>query len=860
MAITAAELIARVSVAGADTAAAQLSGVGKSADAAQAHFRTLAGIGAGILVLGLAAAAGASAKLAADFQQGVNRLRTGAGDVTDSFGTLATGILKVSTSSGVLTNQLLPAMYLILSANQRGAQAFDTLKAAAQGSVIEQAKVADVTQALTTLQTNWGIKTYTATQYMNGLIVAVSQGKLTLEQLSTAMSPILPIAAQMGIHFQDVASAMAVQTNAGLNARMAATGLQAVFVNIENPTAKASKAMKEFGVNSIAVAEEMKKSMPEAFKMLMDAALKVGPLGSVPFNRAMADMVGGGTRTAKTIDALTQHMRDWIKDSANIGSGMRSGATDVNGWALALSNTNVVMDKAHAAVEATAITLGLKLLPIINNIVSAVTPLISKFGEWIGTLTASSPVLAILGGVLAGLAVIIGFALTSAVISAAVAFGALTIAGAPLWIIILAVIAAVAGIILVIQHWSQIMQFLGGVLGWIGNLVGTVFSAIGTKVHDTLSTIGSFVGGIFSAIGTTIHNAMLGVANFVFQKLTDIENFFKALPGKILAALATLGSILVAPFLWLYNHNYYVKAFVDSAINIFHQLQSQVGVIFSAIGATIQNALTFIKNTVGSIFSAIGTFIHDRLVWIQQTVGSIFSAIGATIHNLLTGAKNDTGNIFSAMGSVVSARLNDLKNAVGNAFSALGSLMHAKLTDAWNALVSFVSGWPSQAFQWGVNLIQGLINGIGSMLGGVANAAGNIAATVRHFLGFHSPPEEGPAHDADTWMPNLITMLASGLTSGQSKMKAALGQLMTPLSTQLSVSANASLGGLSGLGSLGGLSAPASFSGAALRSSSGQTIVINVQPPDLYVDGQRFTQKQMPHIVNAIRLATGVRW
>src|SRR5258708_12000961 len=85
--------------------------------------------------------------------------------------------------------------------------------------------------------------------------------------------------------------------------------------------------------------------------MLIDAALKVGPIGSVAFNRAMADMIGGGTRTAKSIDALTQHMGDWVKGTAAIGNAMKGSKNEVNGWALAQSNFNVQASRGLAPVQ-----------------------------------------------------------------------------------------------------------------------------------------------------------------------------------------------------------------------------------------------------------------------------------------------------------------------------------------------------------------------------------------------------------------------------------------------------------------------------------------------------------------------------
>src|SRR6266704_1253285 len=200
---------------------------------------------AGILIAGFAIAIGViSVKAAADFQQGMARLVTGAGDVTDNMQKMGQSILGISVATGVLTGDLLPAMYQIISSGQRGADAENTLKVAAMGAVAEQAKIVDVAKALTTAMTDYGTTQYNATQFMNGYTRATQLGKLTLEQLSTSMGPILPLA-------------------------------------------------KNIGISSVAVGNELKKSLPGALEMIYKAALKAGPEGSVPSNRAVSDMIGG---------------------------------------------------------------------------------------------------------------------------------------------------------------------------------------------------------------------------------------------------------------------------------------------------------------------------------------------------------------------------------------------------------------------------------------------------------------------------------------------------------------------------------------------------------------------------------------
>src|SRR6266581_5649891 len=252
----------------------------------------MAGVGAAIA--GVAVVMGVMAvKAAADFQQGLKRLVTGAGDTTDNMQKMGQAIRAISTDTGVVTDQLLPAMYQIISAGQRGAAAEDTLAVAARGAVAEQATVVDVAKALTTAMTDYGTAQFNATQFMNGYTRAVQLGKITLEELSNSMGPLLPLAKNLGISFADVAAAMSTMTNAGIPAQRAATSLRFMFQSLENPTKKAADAMKLWGLNSIALANEMKKSLPGALQMVYNAAKRAGPEGSVPFNRAVSDMIGG---------------------------------------------------------------------------------------------------------------------------------------------------------------------------------------------------------------------------------------------------------------------------------------------------------------------------------------------------------------------------------------------------------------------------------------------------------------------------------------------------------------------------------------------------------------------------------------
>jgi TP901 family phage tail tape measure protein len=342
----------------------------------------------GLAALGLAAVVVGviGGKMAADFQQGLTRLKTGAGDVTDNMRVMGQGILGVSVATGILTNGtdgLTAAMYLVISAHQRGAQALDTLRVAAQGAQLEQAKVIDVTQILTTIQTDFGLKTHTAAQYMDGLIAAVKNGKITLEALSVAMSPLMPQAKELGVHFADVAAAMSQMTNMGIPADQAAQALRFTMQSMILPTKGSLTAMKEWGLNTVAVAAEMKTSLPGAIQMYIDAAKRAGPEGSKPFIDALSQMMGGGQRAAKALFSLSQSMGDWKTIIGQVNTALGTNATDVTGWSDVLGNVNIQVDRGKAAMAALAIVIGNQLLPYVMQFLQWLIPLIGQFAIWI---------------------------------------------------------------------------------------------------------------------------------------------------------------------------------------------------------------------------------------------------------------------------------------------------------------------------------------------------------------------------------------------------------------------------------------------------------------------------------------------
>jgi TP901 family phage tail tape measure protein len=488
-------------------------------------------------------------RAAGDFQQGMARLVTGAGDVTDNMQKMGQSILGISTSTGVLTGQLLPAMYQIISAGQRGADAENTLKVAAQGSVAEQAKIVDVAKALTTAMTDYGTSQFNATQFMNGYTRATQLGKITLEQLSTSMGPILPLAKNIGISFADVAGAMSTMTNAGIPAAQSATSLRFLFQSLEVPTTKAKNAMDSMGLSSVAVGNELKKSLPGALEMIYKAALRAGPEGSVPFNRAVSDMIGG-QRSLQAYLALTgSHFATYSANARAVADAMNFSKTAVLGWDVAQQNFNTKLAQAQAALQAVFITIGSHLLPVLTQIVGQLVPIIQRFADWVthtnaieNAIKAVAPIftaffsalmsvlptviglflkfMAVLGQLIAAMAgnkqgmealilvakvlgVLVVAVLAAGLLTLAIVFGMIALVIVTVITVVRALILAWNGLVAaanwVAGAWNSAIAFLVGLWHTLVAAATTAFNAVKNAIVSAFNATIAWIGGAWNS-------------------------------------------------------------------------------------------------------------------------------------------------------------------------------------------------------------------------------------------------------------------------------------------------------------------------------------------------------------------------
>ncbi len=869
MSVTVAQLIAQIGVSGAAESEAQIGGFGSSVEGANRKLALLAAGG----VVALVAVAAKATQMAGDFNAGMTTLVTGAGEAQSNIKMVSDGILQMAVDTGTSTKQLTDGMFMVESAGFHGAAGLDVLKNAAQGAKVGNADLGVVADGVTTIMKDYASQHISAAQATNTLIATVANGKTHMQDLASSMAHILPTAAATHVQLNDVAGAMATMTGEGTPAADAATYLRQTLMSLSNESSAGSKALQAIGLSSSDVANEMKVSLPGTLQMIQDHLDATYKQGSPQYVKALQDIAGGSKQMQGILQLTGTHLQDFQSNVNSVSNAVKQGGNSIQGWSQVQQNFNFQMDKAKEAAEVLMIRLGQQLLPAVQQLVVAVTPAITAFANWISHAQNFQTVLAIAGGVLAGLAVIIAATVVPSLIAMAGGMLAVSIAGAPVWLVALAIAAAVAGVILAIQHWSQIVAVLKAAWGDVAGF----FQGIWHGIQSAFSGAVGFFQGVWHGIQTTFgnvggwfHDRFSDAKSKAQQGWSGVSNFFQTQAKDIQSGFQTAVNGVVQGFSWMYNHNYYFKATVDAAVQEWNRLKAGATILWNDTVGVITGALNLVK-------SWVTTFWDDEVrgwtvIW--NTTKSIVTSLWNDVKNAFNAAINFLWGIIKPFWDLevsgwtniwrtVSGIVRSLWSDVTGAFNAGVSAVSGVLSSIWNTISNGWNNLISQAEGWGQNLIQGFINGINNMIGQVGQAAQNVISKVSSFLGFHSPAKEGPGAELDVWGPNMVQGFASGIVKSIPTLAAAMQQLTQQLlvpglnaslsaSSSLSTSISNTLQPLTGAPFLQGL-VPTSVTSAL----GGQQIVI--QLPDIVLDGQRLTRSQMPYIVNAIRGRTGAR-
>jgi TP901 family phage tail tape measure protein len=744
----------------------KISGINPIAGAATAGLMAIVG---GAVAVGVA-----STRMAGDYEQSMIKMQALAGVSAEDAKQASAAILQMASVVGQSPKTLAEGLYYIASAGYSAKDSLILLGLSAKAAAIGNTTTEITANALTAAMKAFNVPASQANQIMDIMVRTVSTGKTEFQDYATVIGKISINAKQAGVTFKEANAAFATLTNVMPSSKQAADSLNALLQTSSRFSvleARAKGLHLQFDLTAY-------KSMNLEQRLQYLKQITGGN------TEEMSKLLGRQNAMAAATILGTDHFKGYNDALSNIGHS--AGATDI-----AFQKTQQGFNQSTARVKASfdvlLITIGQQLLPTLTKIAQALVPVIMAFADWLNKSGALKNGISFVIGAITTLvnvgSAIVSFfqhneaamtalkivliAVAGAILASmvvafyawAVAAGAAAIATlAATWPILLigALIAlVVAGIILAVMHWGEIAHWLqgiwGAVVGWLRGL---------------WSGFSSWFMGALGAIGNFFHSVWNGIVHGLQAAWNAIVTVVRIGALLLLAAVFAPIIAIVALFLWLYNHNYYFKALIDTIVNVVKAGLAWLTNAWHTAIAWIVAKWEYIKAMAEIYWTALQFLIQQKINEAKSVIMSVW---------------NSVMSFLSGIWSNISSKARQLWDTIVGFFQSAWGRISGPLNSIGSNIAGFFGNLASTALDWGKNLIQGFINGIQGMLGAVGNAAKNVVATIGKFLGFHSPAEEGPGQHLLEWPRNMVKSYADEMVGQKPYLEKAVAMTIAPI-------------------------------------------------------------------------------
>lgn len=349
----------------------------------------------------------------------------------------------------------------------------------------------------------------------------------------------------------------------------------------------------------------------------------------------------------------------------------------------------------------------------------------------------------------------------------------------------------------IVGVWTKIKQAIGYIGEGIRNVVVPIFEGIRTAAVVVFEEIQQAVAKVAPGIAQFFKELSSGKVDK--KKWTDIGESIGRIAVGVVAVIAAVKGISA------------IFGVITTVISVVKAVISVIKLAF----VVVKSIITVIK-VVGAVISVLASAFGPVILAIAAAI-----AIGVLLWKNWDKIREAAGNL-----------LEGIKTTIGNVRDVIVS--------GFQAAIDWITSLPAEALKWGSDIIDGIVSGIQSAVGRVGEAVKGVANKIKSFLGF-SEPENGPLSDFHTYMPDMIDLMASGITSGKKKVKDAL----EGMTGEMSVIAKANV------------VSKATGRGATGRTTGGRTVTQNVNINNQFNGDRAGQQKSSEAMDKAAGDATG---
>jgi TP901 family phage tail tape measure protein len=797
------------------------------------------------------------------------------------------------------------AMYYMASAGYKVEEMANAIEPILNLASATQNDLAFTTDTVIATLNQFQLESSEAERVSNVFASAIGYSQATLEKLGNSMSYVGPVANSLGWSLEETTGALSVLYNAGYDGSMAGTSLRQSLVALMNPSTSAKKIFKELCIELTKLDPTTNKfsdivntlaqsgiTTAQAMEVFGDRA---GP-GMMALLAQGGDAIAAMTESITGTNSATEMAAKQVDTMQGSAKLMKSMMEEI-----AISIGDVLIPILRKLMEQYLMPLmerfqGLssvskETVVKIAMIAAAVGPLFLVLGKVVKIGSTIMKVAGMLTGPV-GLIIIAVIALTAALVylyktnedfrnkvlklwdkikigivkaleqmrqwwdkngdrilqSVKTAFE--TVAAVVMFCIgiVVAIIKKMVSSIVylwennkafrdaIIQIWSGIRQAITSAISFIV----AWWEQNGARLFESVKTI-------FNTIWDVIVLVLDGIIKSATVFLGYLNPIWEQLKGLFLSLWEVIKElwVLLEPVLIV----------IGGALAVL--LAAAVGVIngiIQALGPFIQamlDALQVFIDIVGAIVCLLtgdldGAWEHMKSA--GESIKAYYSHLWEALLNFVKGFTEAFLKFFASFGIDLEQKAKNICAKVGEWFKNLWTGIKDGAVNIWDAVTGifgkiddWFKGLFKDAFNWGQNLIQCIVDGINSAIEWVGDSIKSVGQKIKDFLGFSSPTKKGPGHTADEWMPNMMDMFATGIKTN-----------LPDIESAVALTSNT-------LGDVGSVAVPERNDSSLINSILGAFGMMqpnrntNGEPVQLSIDGQVFARLILPSLTRELR-------
>ena len=722
----------------------------------------------------------AAVKTAADFDTAMSQVAAVSGATGSDLDALRDKAREMGAKTKFSASEAAEAMNYMAMAGWKTTDMLGGIEGIMNLAAASGEDLATTSDIVTDALTAFGLSADDSGHFADVLAAASSNANTNVSMMGETFKYCAPIAGALGFSVEDTAEAIGLMANAGIKSSQAGTSLRTIMNNLTGEVKICGSSIGEVTIattnadGSMRGLSDILADCRVAFSGLSESE-KAAAAETLVGKNAMSGFLALMNAGEADINKLSGAIENCDGKSAEMAATMQD-------------NLAGQLQILKSQLEELAISFGELLMPAIRTIVGW----IQQFVDWLNGMdegtkkvimtvallaAALGPVLIVIGKVISAVGTIMTIVPKIAGVINVVkgAFAALnaTMLANPIFLIIAAIAALVAAFIYLWNNCEGFRQF------WID--LWENIKAVAVAVWTAIS---EFFTAAWEAIKLAAETVWNGIRDFFSGLWEEIQLIFTT----VVTAISTFLSLA-----W--------TAIQTTVTTVFTAISTFFSTIWNGILTIVTTIVTAISTFLATAWNTIKTTITTVLTAIQTVFTTVWNAIKTVITTIVNGIKNTISTVWNSIKSTVSSVVNAIKNTVSNVFNSMWNGIKSTISGIYNTIVSgfnsaisFITSLPSRAFQWGKDIIMGIVNGIKSCIGAIGDAVSSVANKIKSFLHF-SVPDEGPLTEYESWMPDFMAGLAKGIEKSRGLVEKAVSGVASDMVINPQVAAMQMAGG-----------------------------------------------------------------